>query len=98
MFQNSHPRAHQFGENQKNGAIHIFHLIAGFFYRSSECTDVDPIAIVSLDVKNAFNTLSRAHLAKSLLRNKKSAADSGLLSESPEARPDSDAFDLCHDI
>ena len=46
--------------------------------------------------QNAFNTLSRAHLAKSLLQNQQSAANSCLLS--PEARPDSDSIDLGHDI
>jgi hypothetical protein len=72
----------------------MFHLIAGVLHRASESTDDDHIAIVSLDVKNAFNTLSRAHLAKSLLQNQQSAANSCLLS--PEARPDSDSIDLGH--
>ncbi len=59
----------------------MFHLLAGVLHRASEleCADDDPIAIVSLDVKSAFNTLSRAHLAKHLLHNQQSAADSCLL-------------------
>jgi hypothetical protein len=88
VFQNSHPRVLQFGANLKNGATHIFHLIAGVLHHASECTDDDPIAIVSLDV--AFNTLSRAHLTKVFLQHQQ--ANSCFLS--PEARPDSDAIDL----
>ncbi len=62
MFQNSHLRALQFGTNLKNGATHVFHLIAGVLHRASECTDDDPIAIVSLDVKSLVE-IAKCHPA-----------------------------------
>ncbi len=41
VFQNSHPRALQFGANLKNGETHMFHLMAGVLHSASECTDSD---------------------------------------------------------
>ena len=68
-FQNAHPRALQFGANLQNKATHMFHLISGAIHEAAALTGEDPFAIASIDVKNAFNTLSRAHLAKILLQS-----------------------------
>ncbi len=46
----------------------MFHLISGVMHQASELQNDDgPLAIASLDVKNAFNTISRANIAKALL-------------------------------
>jgi len=45
----------------------MFHLVSGVMHQASELEDEEPLAIASLDVKNAFNTLSRAKLAKAIL-------------------------------
>jgi hypothetical protein len=64
-FQKAHQRALQFGENLKTGATHTFHLI---IHQAPELEDDDePLAIASLDVKNAFNTISSSNIAKALL-------------------------------
>jgi len=60
VFKKAHPRALQFGANLKNCAMHMFHLISGVIHSSTVANEDDPVALASLNIKNAFNTLSHA--------------------------------------
>ena len=67
FFQHSHPRALQFGGNNKNGATNMFHLLATIVAEApvqpqQDTAEPDPIVLISLDLKNAFNALSRESL------------------------------------
>ena len=63
-FQGEHGRALQFGANLKNGATHMFHLINNIAAQARNSAEaVNPITIAALDLRNAFNTLTRAQLA-----------------------------------
>jgi hypothetical protein len=42
----------------------MFHLTSGVIHQASELEDDDKLAKASLDVKNAYITLSRVNLAK----------------------------------
>ena len=60
FFQNCHPRTFQFAGASKNGASDMYHLLNTIFQdikTSRDCND--PLVILTLDIKNAFNTLSR---------------------------------------
>ena len=65
-FQKAHPRAIQFGGNTRDGATNMFHLLASLHEAVGAPTDgeveQDPVTFIALDIKNAFNTLSRQHL------------------------------------
>ena len=65
-FQEAHPTAIQFGGNTRDGATNMFHLLASINEAVSSSTDdaveQDPVTFIALDIKNAFNTLSRQHL------------------------------------
>ena len=67
FFQHSHPMALQFGGNNKNGATNMYHLLATIVadaggQTASDEQEQEPIVLISLDLKNAFNTLSRESL------------------------------------
>ena len=71
FFQDSNPTAMQFGGAVKDGAAIMLHFLQAF-REAAECrnkeeaAEIDPIVILTLDIKNAFNTLLRAsmHLTK----------------------------------
>ena len=59
-FQNSHPRTFQFAGANPNGATDMYHLLSIIANDAREGHDSDdPLSILTLDIKNAFNTLSR---------------------------------------
>ena len=68
IFHHEYPRALQFGANLMNGATvtHMFQIVNSVAHRAAESLDDDPIAIAALDLKNAFNTLTRSHLIQAL--------------------------------
>ena len=74
VFQQEHPRALQFGANLQNGASNMFHLVNSIAHQATGSPD-DPIAIAALDIKNAFNTLTRAQLFTVLQHNFAQAPD-----------------------
>ena len=64
FFQNSHPRAFQFGGGNPRGATNMFHLLAGLSegMKNENISDVyreDPMVICTTDIENAFNRLDR---------------------------------------
>ena len=65
-FQHSHTRALQFGSNLRSGASNIFHMISGIIHVGYTHSSEDPLAVASLDIKNALNSISRAHLTEVL--------------------------------
>ena len=76
-FQRAHPRALQFAGNTPNGATNMFHLlssIAEAAVRDANPPD-DPVAILALDAKNAFNSLSRQSLLDLLQKGCESTSD-----------------------
>ena len=72
FFQDSNPTAIQFGGAVKDGAANMLHLLQAF-REAAECrnkeeaAEIDPIVILTLDIKNAFNTLLRASMHKVLM-------------------------------
>ena len=59
-FQKRHPRAFQFAGANPNGATDMYHLLNMIANDARHGYDSDdPLSILTLDIKNAFNTLSR---------------------------------------
>jgi hypothetical protein len=59
-FLNHHPRVMQFCGGHANGATKLVQLLRTVYHAAMHCNSGD--AIISLDMKNAFNTISRQHL------------------------------------
>jgi hypothetical protein len=73
FFQRAAPNVLQFGGNIQNGATHMVHLLKALTEAGTQdplepSTLANPIATVVFDCRNAFNTLSRRHLARILRR------------------------------
>ena len=72
-FQNSSPNVIQYGGSIDNGASFMYHLLSAVNacaeHRENDASDadhVDPIVIMPMDSKNAFNTLYRQQLVQIL--------------------------------
>ena len=65
FFRNSHPRVFQFATATPDGATFMYHLlkcITDDLARSNGFDD-DPVVVVPLDLKNAYNEESRQHIS-----------------------------------
>ena len=64
-FQGSHPRVFQFASGTPNGPSNMYHGLAALFTElqtsRTETDAQDPVGILALDMKNAFNTMNRNH-------------------------------------
>ena len=67
-FQKAHPRVIQFGANTLNGATNCFTLLEAIAHEAAkldgagEAVALDPIVIIPVDLRNAFNVVSRQAL------------------------------------
>ena len=61
FFQNSHPRVFQFSTATPDGAATMFHIINAIINSTTKScmNQKDLFILLTLDIKNAFNTLSR---------------------------------------
>ena len=92
FFQAKHGRALQF-EGSKHGASRMFHTIAAIAEKnkclgvdaSQRQVDSDPIAIVGLDVSNAFNSLRREVLFEFLSKGCKAHLQGQQLDEASQS-------------
>ena len=92
FFQTKHGRALQFG-GSKHGASRMFHTIAAIAEKnkclgvdaSQRQVDSDPIAIVGLDVSNAFNSLRREVLFEFLSKGCKAHLQGQQLDEASQS-------------
>ena len=66
--QKAHPRAIQFGANTLNGATNCFTLLEAIAHEAAQLDGMgeevarDPIIIIPVDLRNAFNVVSRQTL------------------------------------
>ena len=63
LFQQWHPRVFQFSTATPDGAATMFHIINAIFHgNSASCPLHDFLILLTLDIKNAFNTHSRQRI------------------------------------
>jgi len=64
FFQQGHPRVFQFSTATPDGAATMFHILNALFHgNSAPCANLDDLLILlTLDIKNAFNTHSRQRI------------------------------------
>jgi hypothetical protein len=63
FFQQGHPRVFQFSTATPDGAATMFHIINAIFHgNSASCPLDDFLILLTLDIKNAFNTHSRQRI------------------------------------